>query len=226
MPAPELISFKSCPYVMRSLILLFEKRVAFDRTEIDLTNKPDWFLKISPLGKVPVLRVGDDVLFESNVIADYLDEVYAPQMHPSDPLLKAKNRAWMEFSSQTMSLCFAMSNASEAGVFNEKRDAFVGKLQQLEQQVVGSFFNGAAMAVVDCVLAPLFLMIDIIRKHTKADPLEGYAKLQTYADNLLARPSVQQARPDDYTQHWLQARRNKNSYLVLQYGNEPRTDWA
>ena len=56
-PKLTLISHKLCPYVQRAVIALTEKGVPFERIDIDLANKPDWFLKISPLGKVPVLLV-------------------------------------------------------------------------------------------------------------------------------------------------------------------------
>src|SRR3954469_14108316 len=79
MAAPlKLISHKLCPYVQRAVIALTEKGVAFERIDIDLANKPDWFLAISPLGKVPVLSVGTDggevALFESNVICEYIED--------------------------------------------------------------------------------------------------------------------------------------------------------
>ena len=96
---PELISFKLCPFVQRSVIVLLEKKVPFDIRYIDLSNPPDWFKAISPLGKVPLLKLGDTVLFESAVIMEYLDEVNPPSLHPSDPLRKAHHRAWIEFSS-------------------------------------------------------------------------------------------------------------------------------
>ena len=79
------------------MILLRAKDVEFDVTYINLREKPDWFLEISPHGKVPVLKVGDEVLFESNAIAEYLDEVFEPRLHPADPVKRAKNRAWTDF---------------------------------------------------------------------------------------------------------------------------------
>jgi glutathione S-transferase len=80
MAAPlKLISHKLCPYVQRAVIALTEKRVSFERIDIDLANKPDWFLKVSPLGKTPVLVVGDHAIFESAVILEYLEET---QAHP------------------------------------------------------------------------------------------------------------------------------------------------
>ncbi len=70
----KLISHKLCPYVQRAVIALTEKGVPFERIDIDLANKPEWFLKISPLGKTPVLVVGDHAIFESAVILEYLEE--------------------------------------------------------------------------------------------------------------------------------------------------------
>ena len=75
----------------------------FDIEYIDLANKPDWFLKLSPLGKVPILIVNEnDVLFESAVINEYLDEVVGVKTLSSDPLEKAKERAWIEYSSSLL----------------------------------------------------------------------------------------------------------------------------
>ncbi len=70
----HLISHHLCPYVQRAAIALTEKGVVFDRIDIDLANKPDWFLAISPLGKTPVLRADDHAIFESSVILEYLEE--------------------------------------------------------------------------------------------------------------------------------------------------------
>ena len=59
------------------------KNVEFEVTYVNLREKPDWFLEISPHGKVPVLKVDDEILFESNAIAEYLDEVIEPKLHPA-----------------------------------------------------------------------------------------------------------------------------------------------
>ena len=79
------------------MIVLRAKGIEFQITHITADDKPDWFLEISPHGKVPVLWVGDAVLFESNAIAEYLDETVAPRLHPEDPVKRARNRAWTDF---------------------------------------------------------------------------------------------------------------------------------
>ena len=90
--ALKLISHKLCPYVQRAVIALTEKGVEFERVDIDLANKPDWFVKISPLGKTPVLLVGDVPIFESAVILEYLEETQAKPLHPAAPLRRAEHR--------------------------------------------------------------------------------------------------------------------------------------
>ncbi|MDX1655109.1 MAG: glutathione S-transferase N-terminal domain-containing protein, partial [Candidatus Competibacteraceae bacterium] len=68
----QLVSFDLCPFVQRSVIALKEKGAQFEIAYIDLKDPPEWFKKLSPLGKVPLLRVGEEVLFESAAINEYL----------------------------------------------------------------------------------------------------------------------------------------------------------
>src|SRR5579864_3419158 len=101
MPAQlRLISHRLCPYVQRAVIALTEKGVPIERVDVDLANKPDWFLKISPLGRTPVLQVGEVAIFESAVILEYLEETEPKPLHPADPLRRAEHRGWIEFGSE------------------------------------------------------------------------------------------------------------------------------
>ena len=98
-----LISHPLCPFVQRSAIVLLEKNVPFERVNVDLSAKPDWFLALSPTGKVPLLKVhqanGEDALiFESMVICEYLNETQdGDSMYADDALVRARQRAWIEF---------------------------------------------------------------------------------------------------------------------------------
>src|SRR5436305_15284199 len=92
-PILKLISHKLCPYVQRAVIALTEKGVGFERIDIDLANKPDWFVAISPLGKTPVLlQVGEVPIFESAVILEYFEETQPHPLHPANPLRCAEHR--------------------------------------------------------------------------------------------------------------------------------------
>ena len=93
-----LCSFKTCPWVQRAAIVLQAKQVPYDITYIDRDKRPDWFLAVSPHSKVPVLQIdGKEALFESNAIAEYLEETAKPPLHPEDPVARARNRAWTDF---------------------------------------------------------------------------------------------------------------------------------
>ncbi len=192
MSKPKLISFNICPFVQRSVILLEEKGVDYDIDFIDVYDPPAWFLEISPTGKVPVLQVDGEVLFESTVIGEYLEEVYDPKFHPSDSLVKAKNRAWMEFTSPLYggTFNFMMSTSKEDAA---KHVSFMLNTQKSLNDVMVKkpWFNGDDFSIIDIFAAPYFVRVEFFKKHFKVDILDGFDNLQEWSDRLLARPSVQ-----------------------------------
>src|SRR5216117_2456708 len=125
-----LISHHLCPYVQRVAIALAERGVAFERIYIDLAAKPDWFLALSPLGKVPLLRVGDsdDVLFESSVICEYLEDTLPQPLHPADPLGRARHRGWMELGSSVLGDIWNLEIAQDAAGIERAAAALRAKL--------------------------------------------------------------------------------------------------
>lgn len=188
---PELISFKLCPFVQRSVIILLEKGIDFDITYIDLQNPPDWFLAISPFGKVPVLRCGDTVLFESAVINEYIDETHPPELHPADPLLRAQNRAWIEFGGGLNLDIHAVIVATDADDFAAKCDKVKKELARVEDQLgAGPYLNGGQFSLADAAYAPTLMRLQLIKKHRGLDLIAGLPKLQAWADTLAARDSV------------------------------------
>lgn len=212
---PELISFKLCPFVQKSVIALLEKKVDFDITYIDLSNKPDWFLKISPFGKVPVLKVGDSVLFESSVINEYLDEVHEPSIHPKDPLQKAYNRAWIDFASNLMMLTYQISVVKTEEEFNQKRDEIIKNLTQLEEKLGNNkFFNGDDFALIDTSYAPFFMRIVLNEKLKPINILEGFPKIQNWSKNLLEKESVQKSVVNDFEELYFSYLKNIDGFIV------------
>ena len=187
---PELISFKICPFVQRSVIVLQEKGVDYDITYINLKEPPPWFSTISPLGKVPVLKVGDEVVFESAVIMEYLDEVNPPSLHPADPLRKAHNRAWIEFASTLFMGQFNMVMAKEQEACDKAEQELREKLAVVNQQLTGPYFNGEEFSLVDAAYAPLFMRLGLLEQWCPMGLLDGMPKMQAWSEQLLARPSV------------------------------------
>jgi glutathione S-transferase len=197
----ELVSFKTCPFVQRAAIVLLEKAVPFEITYINQTKKPDWFLKISPLGKVPLLKVNDTVLFESAVIAEYLDEAYPPPLHPADALRRAHNRAWIEFSSTLLSSQFQMLMSPDRAAYDAAAAQFGELLNRLEAELgEGPFFNGAALALVDCAFAPLFMRMTIMEPYLKLGAFAQRPRIQAWSKLLLARAAVQRSVVADFAE--------------------------
>ncbi len=200
----KLISHKLCPYVQRAVIALNEKGVAFERVDIDLANKPAWFLKISPLGKVPVLTVasdeGDIALFESNVICEYIEESQGgARLHPQDPLQRAQHRAWMEFGSAILADLWGLETTNDAAIFEGKREAVAAKFARVEAALgAGPFFAGENFSLVDAVFAPIFRYFDVFDEFVDLAIFVKTPKLRKWRAELAKRPSVKAAVGSDY----------------------------
>src|SRR5258707_12923646 len=130
----KMISHRICPYVQHAVIALSEKGVAFERIDIDFANKPDWFLAISPLGKTPVLQVGDVAIFESAVILEYLEETQPKPLHPADPLRRAEHRGWIEFGSAILNDIAGFYVAADEATFKAKTVQLERRFSRLESR--------------------------------------------------------------------------------------------
>jgi glutathione S-transferase len=190
-----LVSFKTCPWVQRAAIVLREKGVPFEFRHIERDNRPDWFRAISPHKKVPVLRIDDnESLFESNAIAEYLDETIAPRLHPEDPLLRAINRAWTDYVPTFASTVTATGYAADEAAYNaaaEKIPQAFGQIERaLEKQGAGPFFNGARYSLVDAAYAPFLQRYVFLDRVKPLGVIEKFPRLKAWADTLLKRPST------------------------------------
>ncbi|OAG74535.1 glutathione S-transferase [Gluconobacter japonicus] len=200
-----LISHALCPFVQRAAIVLLEKGVPFERIDVDLKAKPDWFLAISPTGKVPLLKVArpdgpDVVLFESVAICEYLDETQSsPRLLPADPITRSQHRAWIEYGSGVLADAWQFLNAKDVPTAQSKGAAFRGHLSRLEQlQGFGPYFGGATFGLVDAVFAPIFRYFDVLPDAVGAPLFEGLPTMSGWRQALKSRPSVAQAVGIDY----------------------------
>ncbi len=195
----KLISHNLCPYVQRAVIALNEKGVPFERIDIDLANKPDWFLKISPLGKTPVLLVGDTAIFESAVIVEYLEETQPKPLHPADALRRAEHRAWIEFSSAVLGDIWGLETAPDEATFRAKATQIEAKFARLEARLAGTpWFDGAAFSLVDAVFGPAFRYFDVFDQIGDFGIFANKPKIAAWRAELAKRPSVASAVGKDY----------------------------
>lgn len=208
-----LVSHKLCPYVQRAVIALTEKGVPFTRLDVDLSNKPDWFLGVSPLGKTPVVLVGDTPIFESAVILEYLEDTQAPALHPADPLARAEHRAWIEFGSAILTDIWALYTTADDAVFDAKAAALRDKFTRVEARLKGPWFDGENFSLVDAVFGPVFRYFDAFDRVGDFGILEGLPKIVTWRAALATRPSIKDAVSPEYSALLWEFYRTRGSHL-------------
>lgn len=194
-----LISHQLCPYVQRAVITLKEKHAPYERIDIDLSNKPAWFLEISPLGKTPVLLVDQHPIFESAVICEYLEDTIPPALHPQAPLQRARHRAWIEFASSTLNTIWTFYTAQDDTGYETAARTLADRFTQLEKVLdEGPFFDGPQFSLVDAAFAPVFRYFDVFDGPSGVDPLAGAPKTRAWRQTLAQRPSVREAISAEY----------------------------
>jgi glutathione S-transferase len=181
--------------VQRAVICLRAKGVDFKVTYIDLRDKPDWFLAISPHGKVPVLSVDGQPLFESNAIAEYLDETVAPHLHPRDALKRARNRAWTDFVPDFAAAIGGVNYSKSPEALAEAMELARKRLARVEEALdergnEGPFFNGPELSLVDAAYAPFLQRFALVEAKLGTGLLADFPRVQAWSDALLADPRV------------------------------------
>ena len=206
--------------MQRAVIVLRAKDVEFEVTYINLREKPDWFLEISPHGKVPVLTVDDQPLFESNAIAEYLDETTSPRLHPEDPIKRARNRAWTDFvpdfSRQLGTVTYARSAEDLAKVLETPPPG----LKRLEDAISqernneGPYFNGPALSLVDAAYAPFLQRFSLVDHYLQTGLLETYPNLKAWRDQLMDTEAVQQSVAESFQETFLGTLERRGAYAA------------
>lgn len=218
-----LISFTLCPFVQRAAISLAEKGIEYERKDIDLSNKPDWFLKLSPLGKVPVLIVSEDnkddvVIFESNVILEYLEDTTEPKLHPEDALERAHHRSWNEFGSSLLGNLWGFYTQKDQAAFDAAIPEIHAKLSLVEAELAkntsGDFFAGENFSTVDTVYAPVFKYFDLIESKTDLNLIGDLKLVSKWRKALRERPSVQSIVPDNFEQLLIESIASREGILA------------
>ncbi|MGM0516912.1 MAG: glutathione S-transferase family protein [Pseudomonadota bacterium] len=215
----ELISFKLCPFVQRSVITLAHKEVPFDTTFIQLDDPPEWFRDISPLGKVPVLKVDDTVLFESAVINEFLDESFGDRMLSSNALERAQQRAWIELSSAGIFAMFGAITAPTEEASASKRNELERQFRHLERHLSTyppmPFFSGNSLSLVDTSFAPLFQ-----RLYQLPQSLLDWSQFPAthrWGERLVAEAVIRESLPEGFETLFPEMLRKQDGWYAQQY---------
>uniref|UniRef100_A0A0C9QNQ0 TSA: Wollemia nobilis Ref_Wollemi_Transcript_15797_1090 transcribed RNA sequence n=1 Tax=Wollemia nobilis TaxID=56998 RepID=A0A0C9QNQ0_9CONI len=189
--APDKIG--DCPFCQRVLLTLEEKHVPYDTKLVNLSDKPEWFLQISPEGKVPVIKIDDKWVPDSDVITQILEEKY-PEPSLAIPLEKAS------VGSKIFSTFIGFLKSHDPNDGSEQ--ALLNELCALDEHLKanGPFINGEKISALDLSLAPKLYHLKIALGHFKKWPIpEELSHLHNYMKALFSRESfVHTQAPEEY----------------------------
>ncbi len=198
-PRLVLISHALCPYVQRAAIAMSEKGIDFERVDIDLAHKPDWFLQVSPLGKTPVLLVDGQPIFESAVICEFLEDTEVPGLHPGDPLERARHRGWIEFGSALLNAIGGFYSAPDAVSLQAAAADIRSRFERIEAQLqAGPYFSGEQFSLVDAAFGPVFRYFDVFEEIGDFGFFASTPRVLAWRKALATRASVKAAAHPDY----------------------------
>ncbi|PSB23745.1 glutathione S-transferase family protein [Stenomitos frigidus] len=194
----EIYSAALCPFAHRSRLTLLEKGIPFKLIEIDLQNKPKNFKEISPYGKVPVLKRGDQRVWESTIINEYLDETFPdPPLLPKKTIHRAQARLWINFADTRL---FAASGkllySSEPQNYAAVAKELTEHLQFIEQEGLqkmsadGPYWFGKEISLVDLTYYPFFEQWAVLEHFRGVQFPTGLDRLKQWWDAMTNRESV------------------------------------
>ena len=196
----KIISFKICPFVQRVTALLEAKNIPYKLELISLSDKPKWFLDISPNGQVPVLITDSGkALFESDAIVEYIEEAY-PALQPDLSLEdKATNRAWSYLASKNYLVQCSAQRSPDKDALNERSQKLGQAFDKIENQLGGTpFFGGEAIGMVDIAWLPLLHRADIIEHRSGHDFVGNRPKLKKWQKQLMATGIAEKSVAPDF----------------------------
>ena len=190
----RLYSAKGCPFARRTRVVLHEKGADFEAREVDFRNKSEEFLRASPTGKVPVVVVDGDSLYESSIVNQYLDEVYEePKLMPEDPKARAYARIWMDHADVDFyPQVFVSSMGRERGFSEERISGALEKLKvtlsRLEERLEGREYLAGGFSLADVAHAGNFVRLRELDENG-AVSLAVYPNVASWMGRIEARES-------------------------------------
>ncbi len=189
-----LYSGTTCPFSQRCRFVLFEKGMDFEIRDIDLYNKPEDIAVMNPYGQVPILVERDLILYESNIINEYIDERFPhPQLMPADPVMRARTRLFLyNFEKELFVHVCALEDRDQVNdkTLQTARATIRDRLAQLAPLLVkNKFMLGDDFSMLDVAIAPLLWRLE----HYGIELPKSAAPLQKYAERIFSRPAYIEA---------------------------------
>ena len=196
----KIYSSKSCPWAHRSRLMLCEKGIDFELIAVDLSNKPDWFVGVSPYTKVPAIVHGDDNVWESAIVNEYIDEVFPePAMVPKEPGRRALARTWVDYSASRFVSAFgAVLRDADLSSRPEKVEKFKETLRYMEKEGLAKlganpYWMGDSISIVDVAFWPWFERFVAMTHYRGVTIPDDCTRLNAWVAAMRERPAVKQA---------------------------------
>lgn len=191
-----LYSGTTCPYSHRCRFVLFEKGMDFEIRDVDLFNKPEDIALMNPYGQVPILVERDLILYESNIINEYIDERFPhPQLMPGDPVARARVRLFLlNFEKELFTHVNLIEGCGgQKGTENELQSSRMQMRDRLTQLapifVKNRYMLGDEFSMLDVSIAPLLWRLD----YYGIELSKNAAPLLKYAERIFSRPAFIEA---------------------------------
>jgi len=185
-----LYSGTTCPFSQRCRIVLYEKGMDFQIHDVDIFNKPEDLALMNPYNQVPVLVERDLILYESNIINEYIDDRFPhPQLMPADPVMRARARLFLyRFEQELFSHIEPVEKNLKSA--DKSRAVIRDNLVQIAPVFARQkFMLGEEFSMLDVAIAPLMWRLD---HYNIALPKQA-APLMKYAERIFARPAFIEA---------------------------------
>jgi RNA polymerase-associated protein len=190
-----LYSGTTCPFSQRCRLVLFEKGMDFEVRDVDLFNKPEDISTMNPYGQVPILVERELILYESNIINEYIDERFPhPQLMPADPLMRARARLMLfNFEKELFVHVNALEN-DRSKVGDKSHDKARAEIRDRLTTLAPLFLKnkymlGDEFSMLDVAIAPLLWRLD----HYGIELSKTAAPLMKYAERIFSRPAYIEA---------------------------------
>lgn len=190
-----LYSGTTCPFSQRCRLVLFEKGMDFEIRDVDLFNKPEDIAVMNPYGQVPILVERDLILYESNIINEYIDERFPhPQLMPTDPVQRARARLFLLNFERELFVYFSVFENEQGRAAEkayEKARTFIrDRLTQLATNFVkNKYMLGEEFSMLDVAIAPLLWRLE----YFGIELPKSAAPLMKYAERIFSRPAYIEA---------------------------------
>ena len=189
-----LYSGTTCPFSHRCRFVLFEKGMDFEIRDVDLYAKPEDISVMNPYGQVPIMVERDLILYESNIINEYIDERFPhPQLMSGDPVERARIRLFLlKFESELFSHVLTLESREEVDekTLQKARQHISERLTQMAPVFLkNKYILGDNFSMLDVALAPLLWRLS----HYKINVSKNASPLLKYAERIFARPAFIEA---------------------------------